>query len=162
MKNKLLVGMAIFLMIFGLAGVTYAIQFSGEIYRSAGNDPTGGGLIQLPYAHVGDKINIQVDYNSETMNATQIIVDIRSHPYPWIFYPTELNKLYFLAPNNWDYYSGELAFVMSGEIFTLYSEGFSGIAEGHVVPIPEPATLILVVIGIIGIAGVRIKINVCY
>lgn len=148
MDKKHLAGVAMFALLFVLTGVADAIQYSGEITNIS---------IANPYAKVGDHINIQVDYDTVSMIASQLTVNLES----WgDMYPTSIDSfcLYFLAPDSWAYSNSNTFWRLSHDIFVLESEGMGDgyiILNGHVEPISEPTTLLLVGAGLLCFVGTR-------
>ena len=141
MDKKHLVVAVILLMFYMVIETAYAIQYSGEITHVSTSNP---------YAKVGDHFNIQVDYDTVNMIASQIIVNLES----WgEMYPASGSTgSYFSAPDSWDYSNSSTHWALSGNIFLLESEGMGNgpfTIIGHVVPVPEPATLFLLSVGLI-------------
>lgn len=154
MKKVCLVGAGIFAMVFALVGVTYAttMQYSGKITSVKQIDYPGPGNIGVGmYGKVGDTINIQVGYDLTTMVPSQILIQFEA----WGDMNIPITYwLSFSDPDNWFFSSGGTSWGLSGSNFLLISDNWGGEIKGQVVPVPEPSTMILVVIGLVGFTGV--------
>lgn len=113
---------------------------------------------QIPYARVGDTVNISVEY--DPINNVASVVDIifgLGYTQPQL--AQYANLAYISAPNIWSYSmdSGNTIWRMNLNEFYYQSYGWDGLAYANAScsPVPEPSTLLLLGGGLAGLAYLR-------
>jgi hypothetical protein len=143
-----LIAAAMCTVFFGLTANAHSttIQYVGQITRTSGN-PT-------PYGEIGDRCDILVDYDPVSMAASEIIVTLEAWGPMW---PTDTRTVYFRAPDDWCYNNTGTQWLLSGGNFELLSDNFGGRVDAQVTAVPEPSALVMFGLGMVGLAGAKLR-----